>query len=75
MKLYIVKEGNYKSNWKVKESLAFKTRKALHDYMGKKLGFKCVRSDDAYSVKGNRFVNTANHYGYDIIPLELYSSE
>lgn len=73
-KLYIVKEGGFKTNWRVKEHKAFTSRQAIHEFMENKLGFKCVRSDDQYSPKGTRFKNQSKYYGYDIITLEIYES-
>ena len=73
-KLYIIKEGAFKTNWRVKEKKAFTSRQDVHDFMEKKHGFKCVRSDDQYVPKGTRFKNKAKYYGYDIVAITVYET-
>ena len=73
-KLYIIKEGYFKTNWIVKTNKAFTSRQDIHKFMEEKNGFKCYRSDDEFSTKGTRFKNKEKSFGYDIVPITIYEA-
>lgn len=70
-KLYVAKEGAFKTDWQIKESKAFTTQKLLHAHMKQKHGYDFEKYVDPYNKTAKRYVDHDNYYGYDIIALEI----
>ena len=72
MKMYLIREGRFGTNWMVFNEKVFKTKKALRKYFKDTNGFQCYRSKrSCYELNEEIYENQNEEYGYEILTLEV----
>lgn len=71
-KIYIIREGNFGTNWEIIYYKGFETKKALRSYFKDVNGFQCYRSKrSCYDGDEEIYENQNEQYGYEIVTLEV----